>query len=153
MEFRPSTLWVCLSGLLLAAGCSSETEPSKPASPLPQTNIPAPPPKSTLPSFRLLDEAADQELREAFAGDRDQREAAQQKYASQRWRFQGTVGFKDDLHAVVHPPGMEPVFVYFRSREAAADVQLSEEHLFEATVDDWISRYFQDAIVIPPDRP
>lgn len=154
MDFRQTASPRLLMCVLLLTGCSQDTEPDESKQrQLPSASIPSSQAAPSAPPYRLFDVAADYELRFVFAGNREEQDEARQKYASQRWRFRAKVGFKDEHYAVVHPEGSEPVFVYFRTSEEAASIHLNEEHLFEATVDDWVSRYFKDGVVIHEGKP
>jgi hypothetical protein len=111
---------------------------------------PADPPANTPaePAFRLLDAAADQELKDAFGIFAETRDAAKEKYKSQRWRFHGRIGDKTGDFAVVHPSDLADVSVHFRTQAEADRAEKEHEYLLEVTVDDWLSRHLVDAVVI-----
>lgn len=147
-----------LLSLFLALSCTPKTPTptetsSAPVKALHVEAVPVKPePASPLPStpvFRLLDSAADQELKAAFGIDQAQRDAAKAKYGTQRWRFRAKVGDKTGNFAVLIPEGIPQLSVHFRTEAECEKLTRGETYLFEATVDDWLSRHLVDAISVP----
>lgn len=143
----------CTTSLLLmgiATGCAGDpaAEPDEAVLPV---QVEAAPVAQPEPQFRWLDAAADQSLTEEFGFSWDTRDPAREKYASQRWRFRGTAGGMDgpNRFAIVHIEGMRDVNLFLRNDDETAKVQPQQSYLFEATVEDWLSRKLIDGIVIP----
>lgn len=100
------------------------------------------------PELRPFDKNADQEMRELFGVIREQRDEAHVKVANQFWLIRAKVSHVDENQAVIKIDGIDQLAVlYFRDKSEWKKVVSGEENLFEAAVDDWVSRTFYKGFV------